>query len=71
MSLLIICGQLFLWSLLTILSGLMGGIGLAAGFAAFKGIKEKFSDMKTKSNHEKNRSYLDSLEQQGAGATVA
>jgi predicted ABC-type exoprotein transport system permease subunit len=49
----------------------MGGIGLAAGFAAFKGIKEKFSDMKTKSNHEKNRSYLDSLEQQVAGATVA
>jgi predicted ABC-type exoprotein transport system permease subunit len=48
----------------------MGGIGLAAGFATFKGIKNYFTEAKEEANHEKNRNYLDSLEQQVAGTTV-
>ncbi len=70
MSILLFLGQFFLWSLLTILSGCMGGIGLAAGFATFKGIKNYFTEAKEEANHEKNRNYLDSLEQQVAGTTV-
>jgi hypothetical protein len=70
MSLLLIVGQYFIWSLFTILSGFLGGVGLAGGFAAFKSIRDKFAEKKDEVNHEKNRNYLDSLEQQVAGAAV-
>ena len=70
MSMLLLVGNLFLWALLTILSGFMGGVGLAGGFAAFKSLKNKFSNKVDELQEEKNKNYLDSLEQQVAGATV-
>lgn len=70
MSLLLFLGNFLLWSLLTIISGLMGGIGLAGGFAAFKGIQNFFNEAKDERIEKKNRNYLDGLEAaMAAGAT--
>ena len=57
MTLLFIIGNYFLWALLTILSGCVGGFGLALGFHSFKKIKDLFKA-------KKNKNYLNELEQE-------
>lgn len=57
MELLLLLGNYLLWALLTILSGCVGGFGLAMGFDAFKKTKSWFSGRK-------NKKYLNQLEEE-------
>jgi len=57
MSLLLIVGNYFLWSLFTLVSGVIGGYGLAAGFDGFKRTK-----LWLKNN--KNSNYVSGLEEE-------
>jgi hypothetical protein len=67
MSLLLIIGNVFLWSLLTIVSGFMGGLGLAGGFHVFKATKDWLA---AKRNKENSKDYLGELEQQFLGGAA-
>ncbi len=54
MSILLLIGNYFLWALFTLVSGLIGGYGLAAGFDAFKRSKEWM----------RNKNYINNLEEE-------
>ena len=67
MSLLLVVGNFFLWSLLSLVSGIIGGYGLAAGFDGFKRTK---AWVEQREADKKNESYLTNLEEEFmAGAT--
>ena len=51
MNLIFLIGNYLLWAFLTILSGAVGGFGLAAGFYSFKRTKEWIQ-------HKRNKSYI-------------
>ena len=44
MELLIIASNYFLWALITLISGLIGGYGIAAGFDGYKRTKDWFKN---------------------------
>ena len=60
MSILLLVGKFLLWALFTLVSGLIGGYGLAAGFDAFKKTKEWM----------KNKNYINNLEEEMLGAAT-
>ena len=68
MSLLLITGNLLLWCVLTLISGLVGGYGLAMGFDGFKRTK---AYLQLKREEKRNEEYLSTLEEELIGGAVA
>lgn len=56
MALLLVTSQFLVWGIITLLSGLLGGIGLASGFELFRSIRDKITNRK-------NKKYVSDLEE--------